>query len=215
MDRDPTSSTSGDPTSGANPANPPGSGDARTSVKPASRRRGPVDVAELLGTPAAAPAAAKPALDGEHIPEQWRPFHRMLLEIRQRIGDRVQSHSKETLTQSTRESSGDLSSYSLHLADAGTDSWDRDFGINLLSSEHDLIFEVDEALERIQRGTYGICELTGEPIPQERLRAIPWARYGMAAQARLEEQRRRAARLAAQRGSPVDPAEEGEPGGAA
>jgi RNA polymerase-binding transcription factor DksA len=74
------------------------------------------------------------------------------------------------------------------MADSGTDNFDRDFALSLLSSDQDAVYEIDEALKRIERNTYGICELTGKPIPKARLDAIPWARFTVEAQAQLERE---------------------------
>jgi DnaK suppressor protein len=79
-----------------------------------------------------------------------------------------------------------LSGYSLHMADSGTDNFDRDFALSLLSSDQDAVYEIEEALKRIEKNTYGICELSGKPIPKSRLEAIPWTRFTVQAQAQLE-----------------------------
>jgi RNA polymerase-binding transcription factor DksA len=75
-----------------------------------------------------------------------------------------------------------------HLADAGTDSYDRDFALGMLSSEQDAVYEIEEALSRIQAGTYGRCELTGKPIEPARLEAIPWTRFNAGAERQLERE---------------------------
>ena len=85
-----------------------------------------------------------------------------------------------------KESAEEMSSYSLHMADSGTDNFDRDFALSLLSSDQDAIYEIEEALKRIEKGTYGVCELTGKNIPKARLDAIPWTRFTVEAQAQLE-----------------------------
>src|SRR5688500_18106483 len=87
-----------------------------------------------------------------------------------------------------KESAQELPGYSLHMADSGTDNFDRDFALSLLSSDQDAIYEIDEALKRIQKNTYGTCELTGKQIPKARLDAIPWARFTVEAQAQLERE---------------------------
>ena len=79
-----------------------------------------------------------------------------------------------------------MAGYSLHMADSGTDNYDRDIALSLLSSDQDAVYEIEEALKRIERDTYGICELTGKAIPKARLEAIPWTRFTVAAQAQLE-----------------------------
>ncbi len=73
------------------------------------------------------------------------------------------------------------------MADAGTDEYDRDFALGMLSSQQDAVYEIEEALNRIWDGTYGICELTGKRIPQARLEAIPWARFTAEAEKQLEK----------------------------
>jgi RNA polymerase-binding transcription factor DksA len=72
------------------------------------------------------------------------------------------------------------------MADSGTDNFDRDFALSLLSSDQDAIYEIEEALKRIEKNTYGVCELTAKPIPRTRLEAIPWTRFTVQAQAQLE-----------------------------
>jgi RNA polymerase-binding transcription factor DksA len=74
------------------------------------------------------------------------------------------------------------------MADAGTDTYDRDLALSLLSSEQDAVYEIEEALTRIRDGTYGVCELTGEPIEPDRLEAIPWTRFSTAAEKQLERE---------------------------
>jgi RNA polymerase-binding transcription factor DksA len=87
-----------------------------------------------------------------------------------------------------KESAEEMSNYSLHMADSGTDNFDRDFALSLLSSDQDAIYEIEEALKRIEKNTYGICELTGKPIPLPRLDAIPWTRFTVEAQSQLERE---------------------------
>ena len=93
----------------------------------------------------------------------------------------------EALKKSRLDAAGDLSSMPIHMADIGTDNYEQEFALGLLDSERKLLREINEALQRIEDGTYGICEGTGEPIPRARLEANPWARYCVA-YARLIEQ---------------------------
>lgn len=95
---------------------------------------------------------------------------------RKRHSRGAESISEEVLKRSAKEDSGDLSSYGQHLADAGSESFERDMAYNLLSNEKEMIAEIDAAIERIRNGTYGICEVTGKPIPESRLEAIPFTR---------------------------------------
>jgi DnaK suppressor protein len=84
------------------------------------------------------------------------------------------------------DASEDVPEYSVHPADAGTDSFDRDLNLGLASFEQEALYEVDAALRKIDTGTYGICELTGQPIPWTRLEAVPWARFTIQAETQLE-----------------------------
>jgi len=86
-----------------------------------------------------------------------------------------------------REMRSDLSSMPIHMADLGTDSYEKEFTLELMESERKLIAEIDDALNRIEDGTYGICEAGGEPIPKQRLEAIPWARFCVVCASLLEK----------------------------
>lgn len=112
------------------------------------------------------------------IKPEWVKYYRRLLDLRERLLHQMSGLAKE--------SSEEINSFSLHMADAGTDNFDRDFALSLLSSDQDAIYEIEEALKRIEKGTYGVCEITGKPIPRARLDAIPWTRFTVEAQAQLE-----------------------------
>lgn len=115
-------------------------------------------------------------------------FHKdLLLKFRDRIIDEMNFLAKDNLNRSGKEGAGDLSSYSFHMADQGTDNFDREFAANLLSGEQDVLYEIEEALRRIDAGTYGVCEMSGQPIEKERLRVIPYARYSVAVQSQMEK----------------------------
>ena len=114
------------------------------------------------------------------VKPEWERYYRHLLELRERLLSQMSGLAKE----STEE----INSYSLHMADSGTDNFDRYFALSLLSADQDAIYEIDEALKRIQKGTYGVCELTGRPIPKARLEAIPWTRFTVEAQSQLEKE---------------------------
>ena len=116
----------------------------------------------------------------EKIKPQWMKFYQRLLELREQLIRQMSGLAKE--------SAQEMAGYSLHMADSGTDNFDRDFALSLLSSDQDAVYEIEEALKRIERDTYGVCELTGKPIPQMRLEAIPWTRFTVQAQAQLERE---------------------------
>ncbi len=114
------------------------------------------------------------------VKAEWSKYYQNLLELRDQLLKQMSGLAKE--------SAQEMAGYSLHMADSGTDNFDRDFALSLLSSDQDAIYEIEEALKRIEKNTYGICELTGKPIPKARLEAIPWTRFTVQAQAQLERE---------------------------
>ena len=110
---------------------------------------------------------------------KWGKQKQLLLGLRNRLTDQRNGLAKE--------SAKEMESYGVHMADSGTDNFDRDFNLSLLSSDQDVIYEIEEALKRIEKETYGTCEITGKLIPQTRLNAIPWTRFRVDAQSELEQ----------------------------
>jgi RNA polymerase-binding transcription factor DksA len=90
----------------------------------------------------------------------------------------------------TRADNSESSPFSTHNGDAGSDACDRDFALSLLSQERNALFEIDQALQRIELGIYGTCEMSGQPIPVSRLEAIPFARFTVEWQSEIEKRRR-------------------------
>jgi DnaK suppressor protein len=132
--------------------------------------------AAILGRP-----AGKTKPNGEvRVKSEWQKFYQRLLELREQLLRQMSGLAKE--------SAQEMAGYSLHMADSGTDNFDRDFALSLLSSDQDAIYEIEEALKRIEKNTYGVCELTGKQIPKARLEAIPWTRFTVQAQAQLERE---------------------------
>ena len=120
------------------------------------------------------------AADKEH-------FKQILLEKRQEIFGNVSEMEDETLRKSRLDATGDLSSMPIHMADIGTDNYEQEFALGLMDSERKLLKEIDDAMHRIEQGTYGICESTGKPITKARLEAKPWARYSVEYARMLEQ----------------------------
>jgi DnaK suppressor protein len=104
-------------------------------------------------------------------------FRELLVEkLKEIIGD-VNHIESGALKTSRQDSAGDLSSMPIHMADIGSDNYEQEFSLGLMDSERKIVREIYEAIKRIEEGTYGICEGTGEPIPKIRLKGIPWTRY--------------------------------------
>ncbi len=126
-------------------------------------------------------AAKSASVNGQpKIKAEWAKYYKNLLDLRERLLNQMSGLAKE--------SAEEMASYSLHMADSGTDNFDRDFALSLLSSDQDAIYEIEEALKRIEKNTYGICELTAKPIPRARLDAIPCTRFTVEAQGQLERE---------------------------
>ena len=109
-----------------------------------------------------------------------------LLQLRDAMVDSMAGVAQDTLR--ARAEGSEASAFGMHQADAGSDAYDRDFALSLLSQEQDALYEIDEALKRIELGTYGKCEMSGKPIKHARLEAIPFARYTVECQSQLEKQ---------------------------
>src|SRR5437016_3162136 len=125
-----------------------------------------------------------------HREKKLDPFTRKqkqkLLELRDAMVDSMAGVAQGTLR--SRAEGSEASAFGMHQADAGSDAYDRDFALSLLSQEQDALYEIDEALKRIEVGTYGKCEMSGKPIPHARLEAIPFARFTVECQSQLEKQ---------------------------
>lgn len=145
------------------------------SPAPKGKPLGPATAASILGKAASKSKDADPVA---RVKAEWQKYYKNLLDLRERLLNQMSGLAKE--------SAEEMASYSLHMADSGTDNFDRDFALSLLSSDQDAIYEIEEALKRIEKGTYGVCELTGKTIPKARLDAIPWTRFTVEAQAQLE-----------------------------
>lgn len=169
-------------------------------------------VAKKKATPGVKPKAAKPiksangkarksgdrnnqsfTVNANHAQVKQRrldPFTKAqkekLLQLRDAMVDSMAGVAQDTLR--ARAEGSEASAFGMHQADAGSDAYDRDFALSLLSQEQDALYEIDEALKRIDLGTYGKCEMSGKPILRARLEAIPFARFTVECQSQLEKQ---------------------------
>ena len=125
-----------------------------------------------------------------HRERRLDPFVRKqkenLLQLRDAMVDSMAGVAQDTLR--SRAEGSEASAFGMHQADAGSDAYDRDFALSLLSQEQDALYEIEQALRRIELGTYGKCEMSGKPIPHARLEAIPFARFTVECQSQLEKQ---------------------------
>ncbi len=133
-------------------------------------------------------AVIKPAknrnLSGKFLEQQKRK----LTDLRDHMLNQMQG-----VTQTNLRSPGDdsqVSAFGMHQADAGSDAYEKDFALSLLSQEQDAFYEITAALKRIEDGSYGICEMSGQPIPASRLEAIPFARFTVECQSQIETEKK-------------------------
>lgn len=131
------------------------------------------------------PEIKQPATDATLTPFLKKQKAR-LLALRDSMLDSMAGMAKDNLR--SRAEGNEASAFGMHQADAGSDAYDRDFALSLLSQEQDALYEIEEALKRMDAGTYGVCEMSAKPIPHARLEAIPFARYTVECQSQLEKQ---------------------------
>lgn len=161
---------------------------ARTPNKP-PRPAGPAR--PMAARPGAPARPGKESMSDQRLSDaDLKHFETRLLQERARIMKEMGHLESTVLKVNPRDSAGELSGYSFHMADAGTDSMEREKAFDIASKEGRLLMEIDAALGRLYRGEYGICEASGKSISRARLEALPWARYTVEEQEKLEREQR-------------------------
>lgn len=148
-------------------------------------RHSAATLADILGFSPGTPSPNR--RDESMVPQKWLSYYHSLVELRDHLRESLGMHANDTLKRSQKEDAGDISTS----ADAGTDNFDRDFALSLLSTEQEALKEVDAAIDRIFDGSYGVCEITGEKIKAERLEAVPFTRFSLEGQMEHERNQRR------------------------
>jgi len=193
----------GRPKIGAKPALPK----TKAAIKPKTAPVGKTAEINHKASPKISPKAVKPkpiANGAEEDQEPVRPTVRLprdaktlaffdrqkrrLLDLRDHFLDQMQSVAQDSLR--SRAENNEASAVGQHQADAGSDAYEKDFALSLLSQEQDALYEIEEALKRIEVGTYGVCEMSNKHIPHARLEAIPFARFTVECQQQLEKENR-------------------------
>jgi len=113
-------------------------------------------------------------------------FRKTILKIKEKVVGDIKHISEDTLKKSQKDASGDISGYSYHMADVATDTYDREFSLGLASNEQKALYELDDALKRIEEGTFGICEECKCVMTKTRLKAVPYARLCVKCQEKRE-----------------------------
>jgi len=161
-------------------------------------KQAPVVRAVLERKPEPAPRPQAPVAEGKLTKKELEYFERRLQTEHTRLMGEMGHLESNVLKVNPRDASNESSGYSFHMADAGTDSMEREISFDIASKEGRLLVEVRDALKRIYAGTFGVCEASGAMINRARLEALPWARYTLAEQEKLERKQRTGAKVAAE-----------------
>ncbi len=114
-------------------------------------------------------------------------FKKIILKRKGEVVENIEHISEDTLKKSQKDASGDISGYTYHMADVATDNYDREFSLGLAANERQSILELDDALKKIQDGTFGVCEDCKSLITKTRLKALPYARLCLKCQEKKEK----------------------------
>ena len=119
--------------------------------------------------------------------KELNEFKKIILKRKEEIDDEIKHISDDTLKKSQKDASGDISGYTYHMADVATDNYDREFSLSLASNDRQSLYELNDALKRIEDGTFGICEDCKRLIAKVRLKALPQARLCVKCQEKREK----------------------------
>ncbi len=138
--------------------------------------------------PVAAPSeeVAPVGVNASHSAALIQKQRQRLLDLRDDLVDALSGMTRDTIRNAPEGS--EASGSGMHQGDAGSDAYDRDFALSVLAKEQDALYEIDQALRRIQKGIYGVCEMSNRKIPQARLEAIPFARLTVECQSQWEKE---------------------------
>jgi RNA polymerase-binding protein DksA len=123
----------------------------------------------------------------KYLKKDLKEFKKVILRKKEEILDGIKHISEDTLNKSQKDAAGDISGYTYHMADVATDTYDREFSLGLASSEREALYELDDALKKIDDGTFGICESCKLVIAKNRLMAVPDARLCVKCQEKKEK----------------------------
>jgi DnaK suppressor protein len=133
----------------------------------------------------------RPPSGAEGVSEKdFKEFEQRLILERQKIMKDMGYLESNVLKVNQRDSAGDLSGYSFHMADVGTDAYEREKAFLFASSEGRLLMDIDDALRKLYRGEYGRCEICEQPIARARLEAMPYARLCLPCKEKQERENR-------------------------
>ncbi|MDD5059766.1 MAG: TraR/DksA family transcriptional regulator [Candidatus Omnitrophica bacterium] len=123
----------------------------------------------------------------KYTKKELKEFRKIVQKRKEEILDDLKHIADDTLRKSQKEASGDISGYTYHMADVATDNYDREFSLGLASDERKSLYELDDAIKRIEEGTFGICDDCKNTITKIRLKAVPSARLCIKCQQKREK----------------------------
>lgn len=173
-----------------------GAGRKRSAKKPdepfvasvPKRALAPASIADILGFNPI--EQSRTVFEEKDVPQKWKKYYKLLIEIKDRVLNGT-SNKVDMVSSDNGELSHENSNQGMDVADIGSKNFERDMALNLMSAEQNIVSEVNAAIERMRNGTYGVCEVTGKPIPESRLLAIPFARCTIEGQRQKELESRR------------------------
>lgn len=130
----------------------------------------------------------RPIRDAKNVPQEWEVYYNDLMNLRHSLKGALGQRSHETLGASARESSGELS---INSTDSGSESFNRDVALSMVATEQEALEEIEDAIDRIFDGTFGICQETEKPIKKSRLKVVPFTRFSLEGQTLYEKRNRK------------------------
>ena len=125
------------------------------------------------------------------LKKELKHYRELLLKHKERALEGIRHVSEDTLKKSQKDAAGDISGYTLHMADVATDAYDKEFSLGLASNDRDLLLQIEDALKRIEDGEFGACQQCSKGITKVRLRALPFARLCLKCQQDQEKTTRK------------------------
>ncbi len=153
---------------------------AKRSVKKDVKKRAPKREAKV------ARKSAVKASGKKYLKQELQEFRKLLLTKKEMLIDGIKHISEDTLKKSQKDASGDISGYSFHMADVATDTYDREFSLGLASNDREALYELNDALKKMEEGSFGVCEDCKCLISKTRLKALPSARLCVKCQEKRE-----------------------------
>ena len=123
--------------------------------------------------------------------KEAKVFYDLLMKKKAELLKGIEHITKDTLKTSQRDAAGDLSAYSLHMADVASDNYEREFSLGLADTEQKLLNRINNALEKLDDNTFGICELCEKKIAKNRLKIVPYAEMCVPCQEKSEKKKPR------------------------